>query len=219
MNRLSCAYCGSSVSRADREHVVPRCLYPDSKRSSKVQRLTVPACRSCNTSWSDDEAHFRNMMLIAGEPNSSVQELWQTKTRRSFREVDGPRRMRDLLFQLKPVETADGLRHMVYPASDERVMRIIRKIVRGLCHHHCVVSPVQDQQVRARVLEYLAPPELLDEMSYHHLEKDVFEYRYAVLDEPEINSAWLLTFFERRKFIATVTPLQPLSEANGETGN
>lgn len=146
------------------------------------------------------------MMLISGEPNQPVRELWETKTRRSFHEADGLRRAQDLIFQMQPVETADGPRHMVYPARDERVMRIIRKIVRGLCYHHSVMSPVQDQQVWADVLKDVIPSEFLGEMTYHHLEKDIFEYRYAVLDEPEIHSAWLLTFFEHRTFIAMVSP-------------
>ncbi|MGH2361790.1 MAG: hypothetical protein ACRDGM_14770 [bacterium] len=108
---------------------------------------------------------------------------------------------------MKPVETTEGTRHMVYPGRDDRVLRIIRKIVRGLWHHHGIMSPVHDQQVRADVLKYGVPAELLAEMSYHHLEKDIFEYRYTVLGESEIHSAWLLTFFERRTFIATVAPI------------
>jgi hypothetical protein len=32
-----------------------------------VPRITIPACLECNAGLVDDEAHFRNMMLIAGE--------------------------------------------------------------------------------------------------------------------------------------------------------
>lgn len=39
---------------------------------------------TCNRGWSDDEAHFRSVLLLAGEPNEAVQELWTTKTARSF---------------------------------------------------------------------------------------------------------------------------------------
>lgn len=206
MSRSTCIYCGLSVRKADREHVVPRCLYPNSKSLSTVQRLTVSACRECNGSWSDDEAHFRNVMLIAGEPNAPVKELWETSARRSFRKVDGRKRILDLYSQMQPVETGEGPRHKVFPAKDERVMRIIRKITRGLCHHHDVMSTVTDQQVTSDVLKFPIQREFIEEMAYHHLEKDVFEYRYKVIDEPEIHSAWLLTFFERTTFITMVSP-------------
>jgi hypothetical protein len=84
-------------------------------------------------------------------------------------------------------------------------MRVVRKIVRGLCYHH-VMSPVADHQVRADVLKYVVPQQFLDEMKHHHREADIVEYSFQVLNEPEISSAWLLTFFERRKFIAIVSP-------------
>jgi hypothetical protein len=199
MSGPSCAYCGETVSKAEKEHVVPRCLYPVSERNSRVQRLTVPACRPCNGGWADEEPHFR-------DPNLPVRELWETRVRRSFEEIDGRRRVLDLFTQMKPVEMAEGTRHKVYPARDDRVMPIIRKIVRGLCRHHGVMSPVQDRQVWADVLKYVIQPEFLDAMAHHHLEKDVFEYRHAVLNEPELHSAWLLTFYERCTFIALVAP-------------
>jgi hypothetical protein len=73
-----CAYCGYRVA-TDREHVFPKSLYPESKASSRVQRLTIPSCNECNNGWSDDEAHFRNVLALAGEPNDSRRELWETK--------------------------------------------------------------------------------------------------------------------------------------------
>lgn len=87
-------------------------------------------------------------------------------------------------------------------------MRVVRKIVRGLCYHHHVMSPVADHQIWADVLKYTIPQQFLDEMEQHHREADIVEYSFQVLNEPEINSAWLLTFFERRTFIAIVSPPQ-----------
>jgi hypothetical protein len=84
-------------------------------------------------------------------------------------------------------------------------MRVIRKIIRGLCHYHNVLSPVMDTQVWADVLKYVIQQEFLDEMPIHHREQNIVEYRYQVLNEKGIHSAWLLTFFERRTFIGTVS--------------
>jgi hypothetical protein len=145
------------------------------------------------------------MLLVAGDPNPPVRELWETTTLRSFEKVDGPRRLDDLFRQMSPVETSGGIRHMVYPAQDERFMRVLRKVVRGLCHYHDVLSPVSDGRVSADVLKCIVPQEFLDEMEPYHREQDIFEYRFWVLNEPEVHSVWLLTFFERRKFIAWVS--------------
>ena len=202
--KTTCAYCGAPDA-GDHEHVIPKCLYPASKGTSRVQRLTVPACKHCNNGWSDDEAHFRNVMLLAGEPNDAVHELWNTTAARSFQNVDGRRRVMDLVEMMKPIQTPEGERHIIFPAKDKRVMRVIRKVIRGLCHSQKVLTSVSETRVWVDVLKYVVPQAFLDEMSIHHREQDIVEYRYQVLNEEGIHSAWLLTFFERRTFIGIVS--------------
>lgn len=212
-----CAYCGATNIKLEREHVIPRSIYPPSKADSKVQRLTVPACANCNRGWSDDEAHFRNVLAIAGEPNPAVRELWEGSINRSFEKEDGRRRVANIWEQMRPIKVGAAERFAVYPATDPRFLRVLRKIVRGLHYHHGLESPLPDDRVEADVLRYIVPQEYLDSMPYHHRESDVFEYQFEVFGEFEdipMKSAWLLTFFENRKLIAWVrkTSLpQPLS--------
>lgn len=199
-----CSYCGTPGVGVTTEHVFPSCLYGPSKAGSKVQRLTIPGCEDCNNGWSEDEAHFRNMLTIAGEPNAAVRELWEGSMRRSFDKVDGPKRLADLFAQMIPVQTPSGERHMVYPAQDPRVVRVLRKIVRGLCHYHAVMTSVPEEVITVDVLKYVVPQEFLDYLRAFHREADIVQYRYQVIDMEGVHSVWLLGFFERRKFIAWV---------------
>ena len=203
MGRKPCAYCGSDHATSA-DHVVSRALYPPSKAAFKTPRITVPACRRCNGGWADDEAHFRNVLLLSGAPSPAVNELWNGKARRSFAQVDGRKRARDLASQLVSVTTPDGDRHLIYPAKDERVLRIVRKTVRGLCHHHGLLTSVYDGQVLADIQRFAVPPQFLAEMTHAHAEEDVLQYRYGVVDEPDIHSGWLLTFFGRTPFFCIV---------------
>jgi hypothetical protein len=202
---IKCAYCGKGIPRGEkeREHVVPRCLYPKSKVISRVQRITVPTCRSCNASWADDEAHFRNVINVAGDANESALELWQ-KTARSFNQPDGKRRALDLLEQLEQVSVNGTDHFMVYPSKDTRIVRVVRKIVRGLCHFHRVATAVDEQRVWVDVLRCKVPDEFLEHMPILHCEPDIFQYRYNVLNEVGIHSWWLLTFFERTTFVSII---------------
>ena len=202
-----CSYCGQVVDKTEREHVFPRCLYPPSKGKSQVQRLTVEACRKCNGSWSNDEAHFRNVLVLTGDtPNAPRRELWDGKIRRSFDQPDGAKRIADLLALMKPVDIDGVERQMIYPGEDEKVLRVVRKVIRGLAHHHGLLPFMLDDRVWAAA----SPPEiseqLLCEMHYHHREPDIAEYWYEEGDGTGFHSAWLLRFFEAPSFVGMIDP-------------
>ena len=123
------------------------------------------------------------MLVIAGEDPSAIrQELWKAKVLPSFKKVDGLKRAQDLIAIMKPVTVAGNVRSGVFPAKDERVMRVVRKVIRGLCYYHRVISPISDQRIWADVLKYPVPQEFLDEMGYAHRENDIVEYRWEILD-------------------------------------
>jgi hypothetical protein len=201
-----CAYCGLPSDKRDKEHVFPKNLYPLSKAKSKVQRLTIPACNKCNNSWANDEVHFRNILAVAGDPTTPAKvELWNTTIDRSFSQIDGFKRLQDLLEQMKPVNLSGQDRHMVYPGNDPRVVRVVRKIVRGLSYYHNISSPLPEERIFVDILKYEVPESFLSEMEFHDRDTDIVEYRYQVLNEQEIESAWIITFFQTVTFIAIVS--------------
>jgi len=201
----NCAYCGKANPETV-DHVIPGCLYPASIGST-VQRLTVPACEACNNSWSDDEAHFRTMMTLAGEANAVASELWKGKVARGFRAADGRRRFMDVWAHMKVVQTPTGERHKIFPASDARFIRVLRKIVRGLHYHHKLGHPVPDDLTGAGLLRYEVPEDITEAMPIHHFGRDVFEYQFETFDQfPDIpmRSGWLLTFLGNKRFAGWV---------------
>lgn len=197
---MRCAYCPNEATTFD--HVVPKQLYARSRRTGS-QLITVPCCQSCNTSWQDDEVHFRNVLAVAGDTTPAVRELWEGKILRSFAQPDGLRRRKDILEQVVPAPEIG--RPMIFPAKDPRVLRVVRKVVRGLCHHHGLGSPVPDDHVWADIQRYVIPDYLEHELTSAHAVSDVLKYRFARTDyQPEIHSGWELTFFEKRTFFVIV---------------
>jgi hypothetical protein len=141
--------------------------------------------------------------MAAGEaPVSS--ELWYGRVSRSFDEVDGQRRLRDLYNQMKPIDTDQGLRFKIYPGRDELVMRIVRKVVRGLAHFHQVDTGVKDEQVWADILTFQLPKELINTVVLMHREPDVLEYWYESYSEGAMRSVWYLKFFQNVPFLAAI---------------
>jgi len=138
-------------------------------------------------------------------PNAPRRELWDGPVNRSFDEPDALKRIDDLLALIRPVEI-DGIeRQVIYPAEDGRVLRVVRKIIRGLAHHHDLFPSIPDDRVWADVQRYDVPARLLSEMEYHHREPDVAEYWYQISDDPEVHSAWILRIFHAPSFVGLIT--------------
>ena len=131
-----------------------------------------------------------------------------TKTIRSFQQPDGERRRRDLRNLTEPVivggrREAQNLSRS-RPASNPR---IIKKIVRGLSHYLAIEQNIQEGRIFADVLPFLFPEEYRDSWKFYQCVPDIFKCWYQVFDEDEdeISAVWILTFYERRYFIARVS--------------
>jgi len=84
-------------------------------------------------------------------------------------------------------------------------MRIVRKVIRGLCHHHYHLSPVLDEQVWADIQKFSIPEKFLAEMITADVDPDILTYQHMMLDDdPDIHSCWLLRFFGRTPFFGVV---------------
>lgn len=177
-----CGYCNDPRGDIEREHVIAGCLYPASKAASRVQRITISACSACNHSWEDDEPHFRNVILMAGDSNSTTQELWPRAVR-SFRQSDGPRRLLDVWHVVEPIQVEGIERLMIFPGRDERVLRVVRKIVRGLSYFHGLGKVVEDDHVLVDIMKYRLPEEFVASVEFQHREPDVFLYWFALLSK------------------------------------
>lgn len=126
---------------------------------------------------------------------------------RGFSKLDGRRRVLDVWEQMRAVQTSSGQRHQIFPANDPRVLRILRKTIRGLHYHHGLSSPVPDEMVWVDLLRFAIPDEFTSGMPKHHREPSIFQYQFELFDDFEdipMTSAWLLTFFETRKFVGLV---------------
>lgn len=199
-----CAYCGTPVAGNERDHVVPRCLYPPSGPGPGVQLLTVPVCRPCNSSFQDDEERFRNFIVVGGRTAGVVDGLFWGKVLRSLRGKGKGRRgkLQWLLDQMREEHTPAGTEVRVYP--DERVLRVVRKIIRGLAFHH-FGQPLPDECVSAEVLQFSVPDNLLDSPEWHDLDADVFRYGYEVGAGPGApQSLWLMSIYRNRNFFGYV---------------
>jgi hypothetical protein len=200
-----CAYCG--VDEADEvpftdDHVIPKCLYPATYRDSNL--IVVDACEPCNNGFSYDEVHFRNVLVLAGESNAPVKELWKTKIVRSFERGDGQQRVRQALEHTAKVQIEGEDRRIIFPEQDERVIRIIKKIVRGLSHFHGVESAVAENRILVRMHDAELSEGTLEPGDVSGSFPEIVRYSYKKDETTDSKPIWILTFFDRLTFVALV---------------
>ena len=199
-----CAYCGLQEGTCHGGHVIPKKMYPT---SSKVRRVVVPECHLCKKNW-DDDAHFRAVIAMCGEPNEQANEMWYGPISRSFEHRSGSRWIRDLRELMVPVETTDGPRHKIYPLRDERVTRILKRIVRGLCQWEEIGTKITNEQVFVTVEWFEVPPAFRDQFKRKSLGDDFCWYSYSDQrgqDGGEFHSVWEIEFYGRTRFFCIVS--------------
>ena len=196
----ACAYCGTERIKRTKGHILPRSMYPDSLPTAK--RITVPECLECKKLWEDAEPHFRNVILSIWDPEAPPSDSRVTSMFRSFKQPDGPRRAKDLLARVE--SAAGGEREAIYPAKDPQFNLILRRIVRGLCHKHQLETAVGDARVYCDVMRWQIPPAFEAMLTWNTISENLFKYAYALINEEQINSFWLLHFSKHVMFFGVV---------------
>ena len=95
---------------------------------------------------------------------------------------------------------------MIFPANDNRVLRIIKKIIRGLSYHHKNQVISSDSMIWCDVQRFIVPDYLKNSMESNQVEDDIIKYHYEFYLDKDIWSSWIITFYEKITFYGFVTP-------------
>jgi hypothetical protein len=204
-NKQPCAYCGRREDTCHGGHVIPDCIYP---LVSPVTRIKVPECHVCKASWEGDDARFRDVIVISGEANELADEKFFGPISRSFDKPSGHKWRRELRELLVPIEVDGVPRHKVYPLVCERVVRVLKRIVRGLCHKHEIGTCITEKQVGVWVQRWARPPDFHESYTSVSLGDGFCWYSYCDLqreDDGSIHSVWEIEFYGRTRFFCIVS--------------
>ncbi|MCY1668493.1 hypothetical protein [Rhizobium sp. SL86] len=106
---------------------------------------------------------------------------------------------------MRPAPDAGPERYRIFPAEDERILRSVRKIVRGLSRYHNLSPVVADGQVFADVQREEIPEQTLAGFEIGTTDSDICAYAFLSLGGVDgMLSAWVLQFFGRTNFLAMI---------------
>ena len=214
-----CVYCGLRPG-ITRDHVPPKSFFPKPRPSDLI---TIPACGSCNKDAGKDEELFLATFMF-GEAGVSPagKRLWNEKLHRMYRKNKGLRRR--IANSLHDVEivTPSGLyigRGLGVRLENERLEKVVSKIVRGLYYHEYQEALPAAAEVICNFVQRplaMSPIEnIVPELHFGSRKwPGIFEYRFNCVAEKPEASIWLIRFYGCHVFWA-LTDVR--SEANPTT--
>jgi hypothetical protein len=227
-----CVYCGGVDDLTD-DHVPPQGIFPKPRPPGGL--VKVRACRACNGGASKDDEYFRLMLCLSQDVGESpeAQKHWEPILKSLTREQ--ARGMASALFRsIHPVQamTWGGVHlgpKIGFDVDLERISRVIERTVRGLHFHELNRRPAEGSDVLVHCDETLIrlPPQALGNARQKIIlplagvepkvvAPGVFSYRFLVAQDKPAASAWALTFYERKSFLAIVTPVDAPASPTSE---
>lgn len=131
-----CMFCGEEIDDAEltREHFVPKCLWEKGNRPNETR--TLPAHKSCNSSFSEDNDYFRDVLALemGAEKNAAARLVQQGSLKRKFSKHPGA--IRKNLSKTKHVwiTLPSGLtiRSLSYEVDSNKVTRVLWNVTKGI---------------------------------------------------------------------------------------
>jgi hypothetical protein len=207
-----CGYCGQNTGvQGEGEHVLPKCFYPLSA-DTRFQRLKIPSCGRCNDYTEADEPHARNVIAICGlDPSQERREIFKPAMRSFQRPIYGSGEAKAILSQLErqPIVNSEGTPYFkIYPLRDQRVLRVLGKIVRGLAYKR--TGEAVGEEASVVLLPDPNEPEVTSCMEeVYHVPKVFTAWAFftEAADRPDLpHSLWLLRFFDTATFCGFILP-------------
>ena len=216
-------YCGH-VGAITRDHIPPQNLFPSPRPSDLI---TVPSCQNCNKGFELDDEYFR-LAIATGIDGLRFPKVLDLSIQ-AINKLQQPSKFKfakSMLasFRKKPVYTPGGL-YLGHRGALEidraRIVDTVRRVIRGLFFHHLETRLrletavwvwsdwfVEDGDADPEFLISVKQVfEFLCTLPLHVVGDGIFRYRYAIDDEDQGGSAWWLSFYEHRNFIAGTSAL------------
>ena len=215
-----CVYCGledPDTSDRTRDHVPPRNLFPEPRPSDLI---TVPCCRQCNSSASEDDEYFRLVLTSRNDTSDHPEaEKVRPKICRSLQrpEATGFINLLREIFLDVDLYTKGGIyvgQGAGIRVNHERLNRVAERIVQGLywytfgvrlpsdwtalCQNDAILT-VNNEELQGKIAAVYGS--MMEQPPARVIGNHVFEYWYQVAEDCDYSTAWILRFYGGMVFI------------------
>jgi hypothetical protein len=220
MKQDVCAYCGAP-NPTSRDHIPPAGIFGEPRPSDLI---TVPSCFACNNGASKDDEYFRLVVSATVDPDvfRDAHASFQAALR-NLRRPQAARFNAAIRAAMTPVtldSPAGPVRTGAITVESDRISRVTSRIIAGLYYHHRGVPvPSMSSVWSTWVGAVHQKPGTLDALELFRtgvpwtpgrtIGAATFRYAYFFFPGYDVESAWLLSFFDHVAFIGLINPEVP----------
>lgn len=220
-----CVYCGSK-EKLTHDHIPPKNLFPRPRPSNLI---TVPSCRNCNNTISEDDSYFRDMVIMrhdAGD-HPEAKKVFNKSVFKSLKRSQSKRYTQRLINSIYDVSlyTEAGIyvgRRGAYNPDYDRLYRVTSRVIKGLywfnqgvalpdyclvkCYNDSELDNITHQDTLDRFVNLYGP--IMREPANENIGNGVFEYWFRSATDVDHTTAWVLRFYESVVFCCFTRPLE-----------
>ena len=217
----NCVFCGS-VENLTREHVISKCLFPDTYQKDRI--LTVPSCKKCNEGYSHAEEKFRIFLVNQStEKSQAAQDILHTKITRSMKKAPG--KAFNVLKTMFPVKvtlpdgrTEDKVAFSISEDDWKGHHSVLDKYVKALFYTHVGQKIPSHHEVKH---VFISDPSLITDdvksaLKWNLDHEHIYGYGYAVVPET-LQSIWTFVFYDTVIFQSFTAGPGELGKLSGGT--
>lgn len=206
-----CMFCGSDIQpdQLTSEHFVPKALWEKGCHPQKTK--TLPAHKTCNQAFSDDNEYFRDVMAMEDgvQQHPEAQRVQAGAIRRKFRKRFGSivNTLKNL--GVRRVHTPSGIDLGIRPTFEVdwgRIQRVLCNVMKGIFYVSqnrplpqefvtCVADVRSfDSEYVAKLVSFMVP--------WQSFGDSTFRCRYVVSSKKPVEKmTCLMQFYENRLFV------------------
>ena len=201
-----CYICGKNKATT-KDHVPPKCIFPDSLKQQNVKKITVYACEECNHEMGKIDEIIRDFLSLCIFTGHR-EEVWE-KTRRKL--IKSPRLRQQMIDQMIDLsKTKIPSKYIKENASKAIKLPkefdiFIKRIFKGF-HTH-TTGQIVPNTYDIKIWDY--PNEIVQEnlkfVNFEYIVKDVLIMLGAITDDKSM-SMWWFQMYNNPMYVCIVGP-------------
>lgn len=201
-----CYICGENTATT-KDHIPPKCIFPESLKLYNIKKITVWACNPCNNAMGKIDEIVRDYLSICIF-TSHREEVWE-KTKKKL--IKSPRLRAQMIKQMVDLSQTKIPNKFIKENATKAIKlpkefnKFIDRVFKGFHTHYTGVIINDNYSLKIWDYPEYAAEEYFQYVNCHYIIKDVLVLLGAVSQDKKM-SMWWLQLYNNPMYVCVIAP-------------